>query len=68
MAKAQQKKEATVPIGDYSRLKEMYAEELKRKDEVIEKLKEENKLLIKSALKQSERNVMLSEKLKKKIK
>ena len=68
MPKKQHKKKAkTVALDEHERLKKIYAEELARKDEIIDKLREENKLLMKSALK-SERNVMLAEKLKDKTK
>lgn len=51
-----------------SKLKKWYAEELKRKDELIDKLKKENELIFKSALKQSEKIVKLTEKLEKSLK
>jgi len=45
---------------DYLRLKRYYSDELKRKDSIIEQLKEQNKLLIQTALKQSKKNMELS--------
>ena len=45
---------------DYLRLKRYYFDELKRKDSIIEQLKEQNKLLIQTALKQSKKNMELS--------
>lgn len=68
MQKQVKKEGNAVSLEEYSRLKKIYAEELKRKDDIIDKLREENRLLMKSALKQSEKNVMLSEKLKEKTK
>ncbi len=50
---------------ELEKLKKYYAEELKRKDKLIEELKEQNTLIMKSALKQSEKLTHLSEKLKK---
>jgi len=47
------------------KLKEIYDRELKRKDKQIDELKEQNSLIMKSALRQSERLTNLSEKLKK---
>jgi len=41
-------------------LEELYAEELKRKDEIIDKLREENELLLKSALQGSHRHAKAS--------
>ncbi len=49
----------------FEKLKKYYAEELKRKDKLIEELKEQNTLIMKSAMKQSEKLTHLSEKLKK---
>jgi hypothetical protein len=49
----------------FEKLKKYYAEELKRKDKIIEELKEQNTLIMKSAMKQSEKLTHLSEKLKK---
>jgi len=39
--------------SESDKLKRWFEEELKRKDEVIERLREENKILLKTALKQS---------------
>ena len=47
------------------KLKKWYSEELKRKDKVIEELREQNEILIKSALKSSKRIDELTQKLKK---
>jgi len=40
---------------EINRLKKSYAEELKRKDKIIEELREQNTIIMKSALKQSEK-------------
>ncbi|MBW3003134.1 hypothetical protein KY337_01100 [Candidatus Woesearchaeota archaeon] len=45
-------------------IEKLYAEELKRRDALIAKLKEENQVLMKTALKQSEKNVELMKKIK----
>ncbi len=49
-------------------LKKWYKEELKRKDELIDKLKKENELIFKSALKQSENIAKITEKLEQALK
>jgi hypothetical protein len=46
------------------RLEETYAEELKRKDKIIDELKEENTVVMKSALNQSKKIDELTKKLK----
>ena len=51
-----------------SELKKWYNQELKRRDELIDKLKKENELIFKSALKQSEKIVKLTEKLEQSLK
>ncbi len=53
---------------ELEKLKKYYAEELKRKDRIIEELREQNSLIMKSALKQSEKLIYLSDKLKKFLK
>ncbi len=50
---------------DYEKKIEALKEEIKRKDEQIENLKEENKILFETAMKNSERKV--DAKLKKKV-
>lgn len=47
----------TVPKEEYDKLQEWYSEQLLRKDKEIERLSKENKLLLKSALKQAELNL-----------
>ncbi len=49
-------------------LKKWYKEELKRRDELIDKLKKENELIFKSALKQSEKIAKITEKLEQSLK
>ena len=49
------------------RLEETYAEELKRKDKTIEELKEENIVIMKTALNQSKKIDELTQKLEKAI-
>ena len=49
---------------EIEKLKKIYAEELKRKDKIIEELTEQNTLIMKSALKQSEKINDLTERLK----
>ena len=51
-----------------SELKKWYNQELERRDELIDKLKKENELIFKSALKQSEKIVKLTEKLEQSLK
>lgn len=55
------------PKQELKRLKKYYSEELKRKDKLIQELKEQNILVMKSALKQSKKIAELTEKLKKTI-
>ncbi|MBN1155995.1 hypothetical protein JXA85_00120 [Candidatus Woesearchaeota archaeon] len=50
---------------DIDRIRTAFSEQLKRKDEEIERLKKENRVLIATALKQSEKNKELLEKLEK---
>lgn len=60
----------TVPIEKHEELKEFFLKEIERRDKQIEKLKAENSAIMKSALKQSERNVKWTsyvEKLEKKL-
>jgi predicted ATP-dependent protease len=49
---------------ELKKLKKFYEEELKRKDKIIDELKESNSLILKSALKQSERLTHLTERFK----
>ena len=46
---------------DISRLKNFYEEELKRKDKIIDNLLQERDILIRTALKQAERNAIVRE-------
>ena len=50
---------------ELKRLKKYYGEELKRKDKMIEDIREQNMLLLKASLKGSEKIDKLTEKLKK---
>ena len=47
------------------KLKEWYAEEIGKRDRIIDELREQNMLLVKSALRQSERTVQYQEMAKK---
>ena len=49
-------------------LEKVYAEELKRKDKLIDDLRQQNKVLMKTALKQSEKNIELQQKIEKVMK
>ena len=53
---------------DIEKLKEIYSEELKRKDKVIEELKEQNTVIMKSALSQSKKIDELTKKLEEEVK
>jgi len=53
---------------ELKRLNEFYHEELRRKDKLIEELKESNTLLLKASLKSSEKINDLSDALKKSLK
>jgi len=55
-------------MSELKKLKKWYADELKRRDKIIEELKQQNNILIKASLKSSDRIAALTEKLKKKIK
>lgn len=62
--------EDTVPVSKYEELKDFFLKEIERRDKKIEELKEENKLVVASALKQSEKNqkwVEYNEKLEKRL-
>lgn len=50
---------------EVEKLKKHYSEELKRKDKLIDELKEQNTAIMKSALKQSEKLSEITERLKK---
>jgi hypothetical protein len=52
---------------ELKRLNEFYHEELKRKDKIIEELRESNTLLLKASLKSSEKINDLSDALKKSL-
>ena len=47
---------------ELKKLKEIYDRELKRKDKLIDELKQQNSLIMKSALKESEKLTFLTEK------
>ena len=49
---------------EFKRIKSVYEEELKRKDKIIAELKEMNSLIMKSALKESEKLTRLTDKFK----
>ena len=51
--------------SELKKLKKIYEEELKRKDKIIEELRESNSLIMKSALKESEKLIQLTEKFRK---
>jgi hypothetical protein len=51
--------------NDVKELREIYAEELLRKDKIIEKLKEENLLLIKMSLRSAGERAEINELIKK---
>lgn len=51
----------TVPAEKYDELKEFFVLEIARRDKEIERLKTENKHILKTALKQSEKNEKWSE-------
>ena len=55
----------TMPMEGLFRLKKYYSEELRRKDKIIDELKNQNELLIKTALKQSRKYMDISEYIKK---
>ena len=48
------KKEETMPISEHERIKKTLHEEILRKDKLIEKLKKENEMLLKTALKRAD--------------
>ncbi len=52
---------------DNNKIIETLYEELKRKDDLIEKLRKDNKILIKTAMKATESKKMIEEKLQKNI-
>ncbi len=53
---------------DLKKLKKWYEEELKRKDKLIDDLKQQNTILIKASLNSSGKIAELTEKLKKALK
>ena len=53
------KSSQTVSLEDYNIMRDFFLQQLKDKDKKIEDLEMKNKLLLKSALKESERNVEL---------
>ncbi len=50
---------------DIEKIREAFYEQIKRKDEEIERLKKENRILIATALKQSAKNDEIRERLEK---
>lgn len=54
----------TTEPGEAERLRKFYNEELRRKDKIIEELKSEREILIKTALRQAERNAVVSSKIR----
>lgn len=54
-------KKKSVPAEELDKLKLWFEAELKRRDKRIEELDLQNKMLLKSSLKQSERNIKWSE-------
>ena len=52
---------------ELKKLKQWYAEELRRKDKIIDELREENTVLMKASLKSSRKIAELTEKLKKAV-
>ena len=54
--------------SELKKLKKWYAEELKRKDTLIEELKQQNTILMKASLNSSRKITELTEKIKKSIK
>ena len=57
--------EKEVPISEYKRLKKIFEQELKRKDETIERLKQENQILLQTALKESANRTKQNEEIQK---
>ena len=60
----------TIPVEKHEELKDFFVKELARRDEKIDQLKKENALVMKSALKQAEKNEQwaeYAEKLEKRI-
>jgi hypothetical protein len=60
-----EEKEKTIPISEHKRLKKIFAEEISRKDETIEKLRQENKIILETALKESIHRAKLNEEIEK---
>jgi hypothetical protein len=60
-----EEKEGKIAISEYKRLKKIFAEETKRKDETIEKLRQENKIILETALKESIHRAKLNEEIEK---
>ena len=48
------KKKETIPLSEHEKIKKYLQEEILRKDGIIEKLKQENNLLIRTALKRAD--------------
>ncbi len=51
----------TVPLSELQHLKKTYEELLQRKEKQIEQLKKENQLILKQALKQTEKRIQVSD-------
>lgn len=58
------KKKDNVSLEEFERMKKYLHEELKRKDKIIEELNRKNELILKSALRQSERTTDMTSKIK----
>ena len=54
--------------SEIEKLKKWYKEELKRKDKIIDELREQNTLLMRASLKGSKKLAEITEKLKKAVK
>jgi hypothetical protein len=50
---------------EVAKLKEWFKEEIERRDKIIDKLKEENKILIKTSFKQADKYLSLKEEMQK---
>ena len=50
-------------ISDFERMKKIYEEELQRKDQIIENLRIERDILIRTAMKQAERNAIVKQRI-----
>ncbi len=60
------KKRGNVPYPEYRRMRRFLAGEIKKRNEIIEKLREENRVLLRSSIKSSEKLQLLREDINKK--